>query len=139
MKPADRNLGMDRTISRRDLLHGMGALAASTLLPGRALAEEMLALEGAGETAAGYPPALTGLRGSHVGSFETALELALEGRRDWGAVAEPDSDVYDLVAHCLAIHQNGAGAADAVLTANVSPGESDFMSKKVAEQQTRFY
>ena len=88
---------MDRSISRRDLLHGMGALAASTLLPGRALAEEMLALERAGETAAGYPPALTGLRGSHVGSFETALELALEGRRDWGVVEEPDSDVYDLV------------------------------------------
>ena len=57
----------------------------------------MLALERAGEIAAGYPPALTGLRGSHVGSFETALELALKGRRDWGAVEEPDSDVYDLV------------------------------------------
>jgi spermidine dehydrogenase len=97
MKPADRNLGMGRTISRRDLLHGMGALAASTLVPGRALAEKMLALELAGETAAGYPPALTGLRGSHVGSFETALKLALEGRRDWGAVEEPDTDIYDLV------------------------------------------
>jgi spermidine dehydrogenase len=88
---------MDRRISRRDLLHGMGALAASTLVPGRALAEKMLALERAGETAAGYPPALTGLRGSHVGSFEAALQLALEGRRDWGAVEEPDSDIYDLV------------------------------------------
>jgi spermidine dehydrogenase len=97
MKPADRNLGMERSISRRDLLHGMGALAASTLIPGRALAEEMLALERAGAAAAGYPPALTGLRGSHVGSFETALKLALEGRRDWGAVEEPDADVYDLV------------------------------------------
>jgi len=75
----------------------MGALAASTLLPGRALAEEMLALERAGETAAGYPPARTGLRGSHVGSFETALDLAFNGRRDWGAVEEPDPDVYDLV------------------------------------------
>jgi len=88
---------MDRTISRRDLLHGMGALAAGTLLPGRALAEEMLALERAGEMAAGYPPARTGLRGNHAGSFETALELALKGRHDWGAVEEPDSDVYDLV------------------------------------------
>jgi spermidine dehydrogenase len=29
MRPRDRNLGMDRTISRRDLLHGMGALAAA--------------------------------------------------------------------------------------------------------------
>ncbi|MBW2578188.1 MAG: NAD(P)/FAD-dependent oxidoreductase [Deltaproteobacteria bacterium] len=97
MKPTDRNLGMDRPISRRDLLHGMGTLAASTLLPGRALAEEMLALERAGETPAGYPPARTGLRGNHVGSFETALDLAFNGRRDWGAVEEPDPDVYDLV------------------------------------------
>jgi spermidine dehydrogenase len=88
---------MDRSISRRDLLHGMGALAVSALVPGRALAEEMLALERAGETTSDYPPARTGLRGSHVGSFETALELALNGRRDWGAVAEPDPDVYDLV------------------------------------------
>ena len=97
MKSTDRNLGMDRPISRRDLLHGMGALAAGTLLPGRALAEEMLALERNGETAAGYPPARTGLRGSHVGSFETALDLAFNGRRDWGAVEEPDPAVYDLV------------------------------------------
>jgi spermidine dehydrogenase len=37
------------------------------------------------------------MRGSHVGSFEPALQLALEGRRDWGAVEEPDSDVYDLI------------------------------------------
>jgi spermidine dehydrogenase len=75
----------------------MGALAVGTLIPGRALAEEVLALERAGASAAGYPPALTGLRGSHVGSFETAHELAMKGRRDWGAVEEPDSDVYDLV------------------------------------------
>jgi hypothetical protein len=30
MKATDRNLGMNRPISRRDLLHGMGALAART-------------------------------------------------------------------------------------------------------------
>ena len=88
---------MDRPISRRDLLHGMGALAVSTLIPGRALADEMLALERAGGAAAGYPPALTGLRGNHVGSFEVAHQLARDGRRDWGAIQEPDSDLYDLV------------------------------------------
>jgi spermidine dehydrogenase len=97
MKSDDRNLGMDRSISRRDLLLGMGASAACAFIPGRAFADEMLRLERAGEIAAGYPPALTGLRGSHVGSFETALELALKGRRSWGVVEEPDSDVYDLV------------------------------------------
>jgi spermidine dehydrogenase len=88
---------MDRRISRRDLLHGIGALAAGTLVPGCTLGDRMLALERAGEAAAGYPPALAGLRGSHDGSFEVALELALEGRRDWGPVHESDSNVYDLV------------------------------------------
>jgi len=97
MKARDRNLGMDRLISRRDLLHGMGALAASTLVPGQALAEEMLALERAGGAAASYPPALTGMRGSHVGSYEVALQLAFEGKRDWGFAHEPDPDDYDLV------------------------------------------
>jgi spermidine dehydrogenase len=67
------------------------------MIPGRALADKVLALERAGEAAAGYPPALTGLRGSHVGSFEVAHQLALSGQTDWGPVEEPDSDVYDLV------------------------------------------
>ncbi len=97
MKPADRNLGMDRSISRRDLLLGMGALAASAFIPGRAFADEMLRLERAGGVGPGYPPGLTGMRGSHVGSFEVAHQLAWEGRRDWGPVQEPDSDLYDLV------------------------------------------
>ena len=93
----DRDLGMDRPISRRDVLNGIGALAVGTMIPGRALADKVLALERAGEAAAGYPPALTGLRGSHVGSFEVAHQLALSGQTDWGPVEEPDSDVYDLV------------------------------------------
>ncbi len=95
MKPADRNLGMDRSISRRDLLLGMGAVAASTFIPGRAFADEMLQLERA--SGPYYPPGLNGLRGSHVGSFEVAHQLAQEGRRDWGPVQQPDAGVYDLV------------------------------------------
>jgi spermidine dehydrogenase len=97
MKREDRNLGMDRPISRRDVLNGMGLLAASTMLPGRALAERALALEQSGSAASSYPPELTGLRGSHDGSFEVAHQLVQAGRRDWGTVEEPDSEVYDLV------------------------------------------
>ena len=101
MSRKDRDLGMDRPISRRDVLNGLGALAASTMIPGRALADTVLALERAGDiapvSAAAYPPALTGYRGSHVGSFEVAHQLALGGRTDWGSVTEPDADVYDLV------------------------------------------
>lgn len=94
MKSRDRNLGMHRGITRRDVLHGVGALAGASLLPGKALADAMLALERG--DAAPYPPALTGLRGSHVGSFEVAHALVREGRRDWGPVEETDSGIYDL-------------------------------------------
>ena len=92
MKSRDRNLGMDRAISRRDLLHGMGALAAGALCTPP---NQMFALENTG--AAGYPPALTGFRGSHVGSFEVAHQLARTGRRDWGTVQGTDDDIYDLL------------------------------------------
>lgn len=95
MKQSDRNLGMDRSISRRDLLLGMGASAASAFVPGQAFADEMLRLEGTDGPY--YPPGLTGLRGSHVGSFEVAHQLAREGRRDWGSISDPDADTYDLV------------------------------------------
>ena len=97
MKPGDRNLGMDRGISRRDLLHGAGALAAASLIPGRTLADQILALEAAGTGVVCYPPASTGFRGNHVGSYEVAHQLARVGQQDWGAAQEPDPDIYDLV------------------------------------------
>ena len=43
-----------------------------------------------------YPPALTGLRGSHPGSNEHAHSRALEGRTDWGPTTNLNED-YDLV------------------------------------------
>jgi spermidine dehydrogenase len=58
-------------------------------VPGQAFADKL--------SASGYPPALTGMRGSHIGSFEVAHQLAREGRADWGPIEEPDSDNYDLV------------------------------------------
>jgi len=97
MKAKDRELGMGRRISRRDLLHGIGGLAAGALVPGQALADQVLAMEQSGSLPAYYPPSLTGLRGSHVGSFEVAHELARQGRTDWGQSSEPDSGIYDLV------------------------------------------
>jgi spermidine dehydrogenase len=83
---------MDRTISRRDLLHGVGALAAGVLSTQH---NPLFALEHT--EAAGYPPALAGMRGSHAGSFEVAHQLARSGRRNWGVVESPDSETYDLV------------------------------------------
>ena len=92
MKSRDRNLGMNRTISRRDFLHGAGALAIGVLC---AQHNPAFALESTG--AVGYPPALTGFRGSHVGSFDVAHQLARSGRRDWGPIDSSDPEIYDLV------------------------------------------
>lgn len=91
----DRELGMGRPITRRDILHGFGAAAASSFVPGKVFADEMIAPGTAG--APYYPPALTGMRGNHDGSFDVAHQLAREGKNSWGSVSTPDSDVYDLV------------------------------------------
>src|SRR5205814_993887 len=82
----DKHLGMDRPIGRRDFLNGVAIAAGSSLaggfLPGlKWLAEdsEQFAQDKPGY----YPPALTGMRGSHDGSFETvgAAAHACKSRR----------------------------------------------------------
>ncbi len=97
MNSRDRKLGMDRPITRRDLLQGMGVVAGTSLVPGLALADAVLAAETDDQSPQKYPPGLTGMRGNHPGSFDVAHPLALEGRRDWGAVHRVDADIYDLV------------------------------------------
>ena len=87
---------MDRGISRRDFLNGVGAVAATALVPG-CVAPNGGAARGPVPSPADYPPARSGLRGSQPGSFEVAHELAFKGRTDWGSVRFPDPDVYDLV------------------------------------------
>jgi spermidine dehydrogenase len=74
----------------------MGFLAGSSLLPGTALANAMLAAE-TGHGGTSFPPSLTGLRGNHPGSFNVAHKLAGEGHNDWGKALETDADIYDLV------------------------------------------
>jgi spermidine dehydrogenase len=90
----DRALGMHRSITRRDFLNGVGvAIASSTLSRGRLEAFE----RGQSASDSQYPPGLTGLRGSHVGSFETAHELAMS-RQTWDVSSAIDTDEsYDLV------------------------------------------
>src|SRR6266567_3311208 len=99
-EPDDRKLGMDRNITRRDFLNGVaagtsGAMAGS-LLPG--LDWEALTSSTAPQDQRGYyPPELTGLRGSHEGSFEAA-----HGVRDGkfppkNAMPFETKETYDLV------------------------------------------
>jgi spermidine dehydrogenase len=84
----DRELGMNRRITRRDFLNGaaiaIGAMAAGVPL-------------GTARAAAANPAALTGLRGHHPGSFEVMHSL-----RDgtfWPNAGTPEStgESYDLV------------------------------------------
>src|SRR5215468_7221436 len=59
------------SISRRDFLNGVALTVAAGLTPAAQLAAQP----------SRYPPALTGLRGQHEGSYEVAHALAREGRR----------------------------------------------------------
>ena len=94
MKLSDKELGMDRAISRRDFLNGAAAITAAAAMPSSVLAGGN---ESAQTAAVGYPPRRTGLRGSHPGSYEVAHQLTRRGRQDWGRVHDAESDVYDLV------------------------------------------
>lgn len=78
-------------ISRRDFLNGVAlSLAAGTSLsPLEALAQ-------GSSFKPYYPPGLTGLRGSHVGSFEIAHAAAMAGTK-FGYPDEQTDATYDLV------------------------------------------
>jgi spermidine dehydrogenase len=95
----DRELGMTRNITRRDFLNGAAVTASAALMPWRLLAGNDLAGKHNDPQSLPnyYPPALTGLRGSHPGSFETAHSL-----RDgtfWDSAGTPinTGETYDLV------------------------------------------
>ncbi|HEX6806230.1 MAG TPA: NAD(P)-binding protein [Terriglobales bacterium] len=73
-EPKDKDLGMDRAITRRDFLNGVAFTAGASLLPPHLLAAFQQDLDPE-KSPNYYPPALTGLRGSHVGSFEVAHSI----------------------------------------------------------------
>lgn len=92
----DRELGMDRDIGRRDFLNGAAMTIGAAAMPSGAPKSAQQAAEP--QNHAGYnPPATTGLRGSHTGSFEIAHSL-----RDgtfWQNAGKPmeTGEVYDLI------------------------------------------
>jgi len=109
----DRLLGMDQPITRRDFLNGMalsaGAAASAPLSPvlaAASLTDPAVAMPDRTEQAASelphaaqdafgyYPPLLTGMRGSHPGSFEDAH--ALRDGRTWPAATDTGEE-YDLI------------------------------------------
>ena len=86
MNPNDKRLGMDRAITRRDFLNGTALAIGSLAFSGNARAADKK-----------YPPALTGLRGQHDGSFE--VMHAIRDKDFWdkaGPIGET-GEAYDLI------------------------------------------
>lgn len=84
---------MKNSITRRDFLNGVSlSLVATTVAPYHALAAQC---SGATAAANYYPPTLTGMRGSHDGSFEVAHALVMGGERP--SEYERLDEAYDLV------------------------------------------
>jgi len=92
----DRALGTDQPITRRDFLNGCAVTVGASLLASRpGLLEAMAASDVSPEKQPSYyPPAKTGLRGSHDGSWEVAHALR-DGQRWNNVIADEES--YDLV------------------------------------------
>jgi spermidine dehydrogenase len=93
---------MDRPITRRDFLNGVaigaGGFAAADLLRQVPGVEAMLQAAGLAQDAAGYyPPSLTGMRGSHDGSYD--VSHALRDGKFWASAGQPvaTGESYDLV------------------------------------------
>ena len=90
----DRDLGMGRDITRRDFLNGVAVTVGGSMLPSQWLEERTAPHLGyAWPQEAYYPPAATGMRGSHPGSFEVAH--GFRDGRTW--TGEDSGESYDLV------------------------------------------
>jgi spermidine dehydrogenase len=98
----DRELGMDRAITRRDFLNG-AAVSVGAILAGSAFGAEALLAAAAlddfePEKAVNYyPPALTGMRGNHDGTFTFAHRLRDGESWDSDGWATKTGETYDLV------------------------------------------
>jgi len=87
---------MDRPITRRAFLDGVRIAATGSLLGTGWLAGCNSRESAPGMDVDYYPPALTGLRGSHDGSFEAAHDLRDGRLRSLGAATDT-GEAYDLV------------------------------------------
>jgi spermidine dehydrogenase len=82
---------MNRRITRRDFMNGVAMTAGAAMMPSHLFASDQ------SQPPTYYPPAFTGLRGSHPGSFDVAHSL-----RDgtfWDSAGKPEDtgESYDLI------------------------------------------
>ena len=89
MNNKDKKLGMNKDISRRDFINGVGIALGSTAFGSKAYPKTDSAQDEFGY----YPPKLMGMRGSHPGSFEVA-HLIRDGAKFETAGTDEE---YDLV------------------------------------------
>jgi spermidine dehydrogenase len=89
MNSRDRELGMDRDISRRDFLNGVALAIGAPLIASKAAFSQ--------EATGNYPPTATGMRGLYPGSFTSAH--ALRDHTFWKNAQTPvdTGERYDLV------------------------------------------
>jgi spermidine dehydrogenase len=91
---SDHELGMKRNITRRDFLNGVAVTAGAALMPWHLLA----AGDGDPEKSPDYyPPALTGMRGNHPGSFDAAHALRDGSFWDAAGALQDTGEAFDLV------------------------------------------
>jgi spermidine dehydrogenase len=98
MSFTDKELGMDRSITRRDFMNGAAMTIGATLASKAPLFAQTTASPQERQNGAGYdPPALHGMRGSHQGAFEVAHSL--RDNTFWRNAGAPvnTGESYDLV------------------------------------------
>jgi len=94
---SDRDLGMHRTISRRDFLNGI-AIGVGGMFAADPILHAWTSAEFAPEKSANYyPPALTGMRGNHDGTFTHAHRLRDGEAWDSDGAPTATGESYDLV------------------------------------------
>ena len=92
-----RRMGLHCRITRRDFLNGV-AVGAGGLAAADPMLAALLGEETGPEKAAGYyPPALTGMRGNHDGTFTYAHQMRDGKRWDSLGTAAKTGETYDLV------------------------------------------
>jgi spermidine dehydrogenase len=85
---------MRRRITRRDFINGVAVTAGAAMMPWQLFAGDSADPE---KSSKYYPPALTGMRGSHPGSFDAAH--ALRDGTFWDSAGKPleTGETYDLI------------------------------------------
>jgi spermidine dehydrogenase len=112
----DKELGMNRNITRRDFLNGV-AVTAGALTLGQHLNFHALAQGSTNQGAKNYPPSATGLQGQTDAS-QTVMHAVRDGSMfDFGS-AMPTGETYDLVVVGAGI----SGLAAAYLYRQQMPG-----------------